>query len=80
MHLAEDRTVRLGAATVGVACTYEGRPGFYVLAMPMEGEFVVIGGRGLKAPLRVGTDVQHLDSMTALAAFARGFRVAAREG
>lgn len=45
MHLSPERTVRLGAATVGVACTYEGAPGFYVLAMPMEGEFVVIGGR-----------------------------------
>lgn len=45
MHLSEERTVRIGAATVGVACSYEGRPGYYVLAMPMEGEFVVIGGR-----------------------------------
>jgi len=45
MHVAADRVVRLGAATVGVACSYEGRSGYYVLAMPMEGEFVVIGGR-----------------------------------
>ncbi len=45
MHFSEERTVRIGAATVGVACSYEGRPGYYVLAMPMEGEFVVIGGR-----------------------------------
>ena len=45
MHFSEDRTVEIGAATVGVACSYEGRPGYYVLAMPMEGEFVVIGGR-----------------------------------
>jgi acetoacetate decarboxylase len=45
MHLAPERTVEIGAATVGVACTYEGEPGHYVLAMPMEGEFVVIGGR-----------------------------------
>jgi len=45
MHLSEDRTVEIGAATVGVACSYQGRPGYYVLAMPMEGEFVVIGGR-----------------------------------
>ncbi len=45
MHFSEDRTVQIGAATVGVACSYEGRPGYYVLAMPMEGEFVVIGGR-----------------------------------
>ena len=45
MHFSPERTIRIGAATVGVACTYEGRPGHYVLAMPMEGEFVVIGGR-----------------------------------
>lgn len=45
MHLSAERTVQLGAATVGVSCTHEGRPGYYVLAMPMEGEFVVIGGR-----------------------------------
>jgi len=45
MHFSEERTVRIGAATVGVACSYDGRPGYYVLAMPMEGEFVVIGGR-----------------------------------
>jgi acetoacetate decarboxylase len=45
MHLSPERTVRIGAATVGVACTHEGRAGYYVLAMPMEGEFVVIGGR-----------------------------------
>ena len=45
MHLSEERTVEIGAATVGVACSYDGRPGYYVLAMPMEGEFVVIGGR-----------------------------------
>ena len=45
MHLAEDRIVNIGAATVGVACTHEGQFGYYVLAMPMEGEFVVIGGR-----------------------------------
>lgn len=45
MHFSKDRTMEIGAATVGVACSYEGRPGYYVLAMPMEGEFVVIGGR-----------------------------------
>ena len=45
MHFSEERTVQIGAATVGVACSYEDRPGYYVLAMPMEGEFVVIGGR-----------------------------------
>ncbi|MGB5811008.1 MAG: acetoacetate decarboxylase family protein [Polyangiales bacterium] len=45
MHFKNDHVMTVGAATVGVACTYEGRPGHYVLAMPMEGEFVVIGGR-----------------------------------
>lgn len=45
MHLSPERTVQIGAATVGVACSYEGRRGYYVLAMPMMGEFVVIGGR-----------------------------------
>jgi acetoacetate decarboxylase len=44
MHLP-DRVMKIGAATVGVACSHEGRAGYYVLAMPMEGEFVVIGGR-----------------------------------
>jgi acetoacetate decarboxylase len=45
MHLTPERTVTIGAATVGVSCLHEGQPGYYVLAMPMEGEFVVIGGR-----------------------------------
>jgi acetoacetate decarboxylase len=45
MHFPNDRVVEIGAATVGVACSYEERDGYYVLAMPMEGEFVVIGGR-----------------------------------
>ena len=31
--------------SVGVSCLHEGQFGYYVLAMPMEGEFVVIGGR-----------------------------------
>ena len=45
MHFPDDRVVEIGAATVGVACSHDGRDGYYVLAMPMEGEFVVIGGR-----------------------------------
>jgi acetoacetate decarboxylase len=44
MHLPQ-QTVTIGAATVGVAASYESTRGYYVLAMPMEGEFVVIGGR-----------------------------------
>lgn len=45
LFLSESRTVEIGAATVGVSCSYEGTQGFYVLAMPMENEFIVIGGR-----------------------------------
>lgn len=45
LFLSESRTVEIGAATVGVSCSYEGVEGFYVLAMPMENEFIVIGGR-----------------------------------
>ena len=45
MHLSRDRTVQVRAATVGVACSYEGCAGYYVLAMPMEGEDSVLRGR-----------------------------------
>ncbi|MBA6413368.1 acetoacetate decarboxylase family protein [Parahaliea sp. F7430] len=45
MHVSETKTVTIGAATVGVRCSFEGTEGCYVLAMPMEGEFVVISGR-----------------------------------
>jgi acetoacetate decarboxylase len=45
LFLSESRTVEIGAATVGVSCEYEGTQGFYVLAMPMENDFIVIGGR-----------------------------------
>jgi|SRR5690625_28635 len=45
MHVSEEQTVTIGAATVAVRCYHKGRPGGYVLAMPMEGEFVVISGR-----------------------------------
>lgn len=45
MHIPDVEPVTIGAATVGVSCSYEGRKGYYVLAMPMEGEFIVIGGR-----------------------------------
>lgn len=45
MHVSEEKTVTIGAATVAVHCYYKGRKGGYVLAMPMEGEFVVISGR-----------------------------------
>lgn len=45
MHVSPENTIEIGAATVGVNATYEGKQGWYVLAMPMEGDFVVIGGR-----------------------------------
>lgn len=45
MHVSDNRTVEIGAATVGVKCHYQGTEGHYVLAMPMQGEFVVISGR-----------------------------------
>ena len=45
MHVRPGQDVDIGAATVGVKCSFEGTEGYYVLAMPMQGEFVVIGGR-----------------------------------
>lgn len=45
MHVSEDNSVEIGATTVAVMCEYKGQKGGYVLAMPMEGEFVCIGGR-----------------------------------
>ena len=45
MHVTEDRTVEIGALTVGVNCFYEGRPGAYCFHMAMEGETVVTSGR-----------------------------------
>ena len=45
MHVTEDRTVEIGALTVGVHCTYEGQPGAYCFHMAMEGESVVTSGR-----------------------------------
>jgi len=45
MHVSPTNTIAIGAATVGVGCSYDGVDGWYVLAMPMEGESVVIGGR-----------------------------------
>lgn len=45
MHVSEEETVTIGAATIAVRCYYRDRLGGYVLAMPMEGEFVVISGR-----------------------------------
>ena len=45
MHVSPERTIETGAATVAVRCLCEGTRGAYVIAMPMEGEFIVIKGR-----------------------------------
>jgi acetoacetate decarboxylase len=45
MRPAPGKEVPCANATVGVRATYEGREGWYVLMMPMEGEWVVISGR-----------------------------------
>lgn len=45
MHVSDSETIEIGAATVGVKCRYGDTEGHYVLAMPMQGEFVVISGR-----------------------------------
>lgn len=45
MHVADDRTVEIGALTMGINCTYEGTPGAYCFHMAMEGESVVTSGR-----------------------------------
>ena len=45
MRPTPDNVVVSAAMTVGVESTYKGKTGWYVLAMPMGGEFVVISGR-----------------------------------
>ena len=55
MHVSAEKTVTIGSATVAVQCYYRGRKGGYVLAMPMEGEFVVISGREIFGePKKIG--------------------------
>jgi acetoacetate decarboxylase len=45
VHVSETETRSISAVTVAVRCSYEGIQGAYVIAMPMDGEFVVITGR-----------------------------------
>ena len=45
MHVSPEQTIEIGAVTAAVRCTYEGRPGGYVLGMWMPGEFVCVKGR-----------------------------------
>lgn len=45
MRPTPDKVVVSAAMTVGVEANYKGKIGWYVLAMPMGGEFVVISGR-----------------------------------
>lgn len=45
MHVTPERTVEIGALTMGVVCDYEGQRGAYCFHMAMEGELVVTSGR-----------------------------------
>lgn len=45
MHVTPERTIEIGALTMGVMCEYEGQRGAYCFHMAMEGESVVTGGR-----------------------------------
>lgn len=45
MHVTPERTIEIGALTMGVNCTYEGQAGAYCFHMAMEGESVVTSGR-----------------------------------
>ncbi len=45
MHISPEQTIEIGAVTAAVRCTYQGRPGGYVLGMWMPGEFVCVKGR-----------------------------------
>ncbi len=45
MHVTPERTIEIGALTMGIACTYDGTPGAYCFHMAMEGESVVTSGR-----------------------------------
>lgn len=45
MHVTAERTIEIGALTMGVMCDFEGQRGAYCFHMAMEGESVVTGGR-----------------------------------
>jgi acetoacetate decarboxylase len=45
MHVSAERTVEIGALTVGINAWYEDTPGAYCFHMAMEGETVVTSGR-----------------------------------
>lgn len=45
MHVTPERTIEIGALTMGVMCDYEGQRGAYCFHMAMEGESVVTSGR-----------------------------------
>lgn len=45
MHVTPERTIEIGALTLGVMCNYEGQAGAYCFHMAMEGESVVTSGR-----------------------------------
>ncbi len=45
IHINDDFTIEIGSAIFGVAVTYDGTPGTYLVTMPMTTETAVIGGR-----------------------------------
>ncbi len=45
MHWSPERTIEIGALSMGLVCDYEGQRGAYCFHMAMEGESVVTGGR-----------------------------------
>ncbi len=58
MHMDDLEDIHINAVTVAVKCRHEETDGFYVIAMPMEGEFVVITGREVFGePKKIATSV-----------------------
>jgi len=45
MHITPDFDMKIGSAIFGVNATYDGKPGIYLLTMPMTAEAAVVGGR-----------------------------------
>lgn len=45
MHVTPERTIEIGALTMGIMCSFEGTLGAYCFHMAMEGESVVTSGR-----------------------------------
>ncbi|MFA5121065.1 acetoacetate decarboxylase family protein [Zavarzinia sp.] len=82
MHVSDTHKIEIGAATVGVASEAEGVKGWYVLSMPMEGEFVVITGREIFGePKKIGkVDFDVADGKIKVAVTRNGFKFIEMEG